>query len=362
MFRVALVGCGKIADAHASIIQMIKNSRIVGVCDQEDLMAHQFSERFIVDRIYNNLEDLLAEAYPDVVHITTPPQSHYAIARKCLEYGCHLYIEKPFTVSATEAEEIISLATERRLKITVGHDDQFTPAARRMRKLVNDGYLGDPIVHMESYYCYEMTGAYASALLGDKNHWVRNLPGQLLQNIISHGLARIAEYLNSDSPEVTACGYTSPFLLSLGENEIIDELRVIITEYKNRTAYFTFSSEMRPSLHQFRIFGSNNGLVLDHDNQTLICLRGKRYVSYLEKFIPSMNIAGQYISNFFHNARLFLARNFHTKEGMRWLIESFYESIREGKPLPIPYREIILVSRIMDRIFEKLRENMGRVS
>ena len=49
---------------------------------------------------------------------------------------------------------------------------------------------------MESYYCYDLTDpGYARALLGDKQHWVRQLPGQLLHNIISHGIARIAEFL-----------------------------------------------------------------------------------------------------------------------------------------------------------------------
>ena len=69
-------------------------------------------------------------------------------------------------------------------------------------------------MHMESYYCYELadSGAYARALLGDKDHWVRKLPGQLLQNIISHGIARIAEYLPSDGPRVFAHGLMSPML------------------------------------------------------------------------------------------------------------------------------------------------------
>ena len=84
---------------------------------------------------------------------------------------------------------------------------------------------------MESYYCYELgESGYAGALLGDKRHWVRRLPGKLLHNIISHGIARIAEFLTSESPQVMAYGFTSPFLKSIGENEIIDELRVIICE------------------------------------------------------------------------------------------------------------------------------------
>ena len=67
--------------------------------------------------------------------------------------------------------------------------------------LIQSGFLGGSPVHMESYYCYEIApSGYAGALLGDKKHWVRRLPGMLLHNIISHGVARIAEFLTGDSP------------------------------------------------------------------------------------------------------------------------------------------------------------------
>jgi len=58
---------------------------------------------------------------------------------------------------------------------------------------------------MESYYCYDLVdSAYTRMLLGDKKHWVRRLPGGLLHNVISHGIARIAEFLTSESPQVMA--------------------------------------------------------------------------------------------------------------------------------------------------------------
>lgn len=131
---------------------------------------------------------------------------------------------------------------------------------------------------MESHYCYEMSGTsdYAKALLADKQHWVRKLPGQLLHNIISHGIARIAEFLTMDTPEVVVQGFVSPVLKQMGEQEIVDELRVLISEEERTTAYFTFSSQMRPALHQFRIYGPKNGLLLDQDNETLVRLRGAR--------------------------------------------------------------------------------------
>ncbi len=148
-----------------------------------------------------------------MVHITTPPESHFDIARCCLEQGCHVYVEKPFTLDAEQAQRLIALAKEKGLKLTVGHNYQFSHAARRMRALIESGYLGGPPVHMESYYGYDLGDAsYARALLGDSHHWVRRLPGQLLQNVISHGIARIAEFLSCDDPRVIAYGSVSPLL------------------------------------------------------------------------------------------------------------------------------------------------------
>lgn len=325
-------------------------------------MAEQMFERFPVQRCFSNLAELLTEALPDVVHITTPPQSHFDIASACLNAGAHVYVEKPFTLYADQAERLIALAMEKNLKITAGHDDQFTHVARRMRRLVADGYLGGAPVHMESYYCYEMgrTG-YAGALLGDKQHWVRRLPGKLLQNIISHGIARIAEFFSTLSPQVIAYGSRSPFLKSMGESDLIDEIRVIISE-EDRTAYFTFSSQMRPSLHLFRLYGPKNGLELNHDQETLVKLRGTRFKSYVEKFVPPVIMARQYLQNLRVNLGSFLKNDFHMKSGMKFLIESFYESIRSGSPVPIPYREILLTAGIMENIFLQLDAQASRTS
>jgi predicted dehydrogenase len=355
MLKVAIVGCGKIADAHAAQIQRISGCEIIGVCDREPLMARQLADRFPIKTCYSDLRTLLTEVQPDVVHITTPPESHFNLAQICLEAGSHVYIEKPFTINESEAQALIKLANDRGLKLTAGHDDQFSHVARRLRAEVQSGFLGDKIVHMESYYGYELSETgYAGALLGDENHWVRRLPGKLLHNIISHGIARITEYLTDDDPHVMAQGFPSQFLQDKGEKEIIDELRVLITGKRGVTANFVFSSQMRPSLHQFRIYGNRNGLILDQDQETLIKLRGVKYKSYAEKFVPPVSFAKQYLGNLRTNLGHFWARDFHMKAGMKNLIESFYRSIEEGMPVPIPYREILLTARIMDSIFSQL--------
>ena len=319
-------------------------------------MARQLYQRFPIKQYFHDLGDLLSGARPDVVHITTPPQSHFSIAKVCLEAGCHVYVEKPFTLYEHEARELLAFADAKGLKVTVGHDDQFRHSARRMRALIQSGFLGGAPVHMESYYCYPLgRSGYAGALMSDKNYWVRKLPGGLLHNIISHGIARISEHLTSETPAVIAHGFISPFLRSMGETELIDELRVIIPKNRARRPTSHPLRRCASSCIQFRVFGDKNGLVIDQDQETLVKLRGKRYVSYVEKFVPPVSMAKQDVSNAITNVRRFLKRDFHMKSGMKYLIESFYSSIVQNTPVPIPYREIILTAHIMDRIFAQMR-------
>jgi len=110
MLRIAIIGCGKIADHHVQGIHRIPGAGIVAACDHEPLMARQLAERFGIGGCFADVAEMLRAPSPDVVHLTTPPQSHYALGRQCLDAGCHVYIEKPFTVTAAEAESLIDMA------------------------------------------------------------------------------------------------------------------------------------------------------------------------------------------------------------------------------------------------------------
>jgi len=359
MIKVGIIGCGKMADQHALQVQKIPSARIVAVGDKEPLMALQMSERFNIERYFTNVQEMLETTNFDVVHITTPPQSHFKLAKMCLEAGCNVYVEKPFTLSTADAEELIRLANQNWLKITAGHNAQFTHVMMRMRELVKNGYLGGKPVHIESYYCYDFRDeSYAKALLNDSNHWIRNLPGSLLQNIISHGISRIAEFLSGDSPMVMAYTFTSPFLKTISQNDIIDEVRVIIQDENSTTAYFTFSSQIQPVPNHFRLYGSKNSLILDEEHQTLIKVANKEYKSYVRYFLPPFEYAKQYLENFTVNLKKFIRKDFHLPNdaGLKTLIESFYKSVVSDSPLPLSYREIMVTSKIMDEIFSQIKK------
>lgn len=353
--KVGIVGCGKVAEEHASAIQAIGNAEIVSVCDREELMARQLAERFRVARHFADASEMLRTCRPQLVHITTPPQSHFALGKLCIEEGCSVFIEKPFTVTADEALELTALAEARGVKVTVGHNHQFSHAATEMRQLIHGGFLGGAPVHMESVFCYKIDDErYAKALLSDKNHWVRNLPGRLLHNVISHGVCKIAEFLRCDSPEVTAVGFRSPLLVRVGEQQIVDELRVMIREEAGATAYFTFSSQMGPALHQFRVHGPKNSVLVDYNQQWVVQVKNRGFRSYLNQFAPPLEFGRQHLQNGFRNIAKFVGNQFHEDSGRRRLIEMFYESIKKNGPVPIPYREIVLTSRIMDQIFRQV--------
>src|SRR5262245_60598462 len=129
VLRVAVIGCGKIADLHVQQILRIPEVKIVGVCDREPLMARQLRDRFDLDKDYDTPEELLGKERPDVVHITTSPESHLPLAERCLATGSHVYVEKPFTVTLGEAVQLINAAERNERKVTVGHNCQFTEPA-----------------------------------------------------------------------------------------------------------------------------------------------------------------------------------------------------------------------------------------
>ena len=84
----------------------------------------------------------------DAVVIATPVRTHYQLAKEALLHGKHVLVEKPLTTSVAEAEELIALAAQQRLVLTVGHTFLYNPAVHELRKMIQSGELGN-------IYCVE---------------------------------------------------------------------------------------------------------------------------------------------------------------------------------------------------------------
>jgi predicted dehydrogenase len=351
--KIAIVGCGKIADAHVEEIRKIPSVQLTAVCDLDPIMAEQLASRFAVPRWYSDAGKMLETESPDVLHITTPPQSHLALTRQAVAAGCHVYLEKPVAPRHCDAEAIIAAAVASGRKLAVNYWPNFEAQALELRRLLSTGVLGSP-VHLESFFGYDLAGEYGTALKRDPNHWVRRLPGKLFQNVLDHVLNKIVPYLDDEKPLIQAMAYRGDGIeTDTNPDQILDELRVMIRS-SNVSAYATFSSHARPIGHTLRVYGTRNTAHVDFNARTLVLERKQTFPSALGRLFPPFLSAKDYLRQALKNVNSFSHSRFHYFDGMHRLLSEFYLSIERDSPPPIPYSEILRVSAIMETIFNQV--------
>lgn len=350
--KIAIIGCGKIADAHVEEIRKIPSASLVAVCDLEPIMAEQLATRYAVPRWYSNSTQMLEEQKPDVVHITTPPNSHLALVRQALAAGAHIFLEKPVAPRAADVQAILDAAASANRQLTVNYWPNFEEHALDLRRRIASGELGD-IVHLESHYGYDLAGEYGMALRRDSQHWVHRLPGKLFQNVLDHALNKIVPYLADDNPYVHAVAYRGGTATNQQGGELLDELRVVLRA-GTTSAYVTFSAHARPVGHRLCIYGTRNTATADFQMRTVTLDRKQGFPSALGRLAPPFFAAKDYLRQGLRNTNHFARARAHYFHGMHCLLSEFYRSIEENAAPPIPHAEILRVARLMDAIFQQV--------
>ena len=191
-------------------------------------------------------------------------------------------------------------------------------------------------------------------MLGDPKHWVRRLPGSLLHNLISHGVSKVAEFLEGDAPTLFSVSFSSPYLVEHNHTEIVDEVRALLRDERGTTAFFLFTTQFGAASQELRLFGRTGNLLLDNTYRTVVRIRPSQHKSYLRYFLAPLAHAREQARNTTANVRQFIRKDFAMDFGMRKLMELFYRAIREGGPDPIPMAEIRRTARIMDTMFQQV--------
>jgi predicted dehydrogenase len=352
--RVAIVGCGKSAENHVSEIKKLACAQIVGVCDCEPLMAEQLSVRHGLKPWYSDLSLLLREQNPDVVHITTPPQSHLHIALQAIEAGCHLFVEKPLGEDALQAAELLRVTRAKGRKLTVGWTYYFGPAARAARTRVAQGAIGE-LVHIESFTAYNLSGDFGAAVLQDRNHWVHRLQGQLIQNNLDHPLAFLAEFLEPEDCTLEARAWratASPY------PNLLDELRITMTGSRT-SAHLVFSCRARPIGQSLTLVGSKGTLQIDLVNHIVTEASDSRLPGPIGRLACALDQTRQLGRQALHNFVRFVRSDFQPLPGLGFLTAEFYKCIESGGEAPIPSEQILRVSGMMDQVVQQLKNNTG---
>lgn len=140
---VGVLGLGYWGPNLAKNVAASKECRLTGLCDRDAARLEHVAAEYPGVRQTRDVDDLLRDPAVEAVAVATPVDSHYGLARTCLEAGRHVLIEKPMTRSAAEAESLIELAEVKGLTLMVDHTFNYTGAVTKLKEIMATGSLGD---------------------------------------------------------------------------------------------------------------------------------------------------------------------------------------------------------------------------
>lgn len=185
MVKLAVIGYGYWGPNIVRNFSGHHDCEVVAVCDKNPAALARVLGRHPGVRVMTDPDDIMADPEIDAVAIVTPVSYHFELAKKALENGKHVFVEKPFTATSGQAEELIELAERNNLQIMVDHTFLFTGAVRKIKQLIDDGALG-PL------YYYDSTRVNLGLFQHDVN---------VLWDLAPHDLS-IMDYLIGLEPEL----------------------------------------------------------------------------------------------------------------------------------------------------------------
>ncbi len=142
MLRVGVVGYGYWGPNIVRNFHGVQGCQVVRVCDLNPKSLDRVRRGYPAIQVTSDSDDILISSDIDAVAVITPVATHYPLAKKALENGKHLFVEKPFTQTAAQAEELVDLAEKKGLKIMVDHTFLFTAAVNKIKELIEGDVLG----------------------------------------------------------------------------------------------------------------------------------------------------------------------------------------------------------------------------
>jgi predicted dehydrogenase len=147
--QVGVIGYGYWGPNIVRNVSSLEHCDLVAICDKSAAALKRASKAYPGVRLTSDFNEVLHAPDIDAVAIITPVWTHFELAKAALENGKHVFVEKPFTSSSAQAEELIELADRKNLRIMVDHTFLFSGAVRKIRDLVDNGTLG-PLYYYDS--------------------------------------------------------------------------------------------------------------------------------------------------------------------------------------------------------------------
>src|SRR5436190_340217 len=192
VLRVGVIGYGYWGPNIVRNFQGHEKADVVAVCDKNPKSLARVRRAHPEVPVTSDQMEVLTSTQVDVVAVVTPVWTHFELAKLALENGKHVFVEKPFTSTTAQAEQLIELAERKNLKIMVDHTFLFTGAVKRIKQFVDDGTLG-------GLYYYDSTRVNLGLFQHDCN---------VIWDLAPHDLSIMNHLLHEDAEAVSATGQT----------------------------------------------------------------------------------------------------------------------------------------------------------
>ncbi len=241
--KAAVIGVGYLGKFHAEKFAALPQVDLVGVVDSDPIRAEEIGSRLAVPG-FSRLEDVIGAI--DVAAIVVPSELHYTVARKCLAAGVHVLVEKPFTKTLEEADELIRMARERDLVLQIGHLERFNPALLSLRET-----LKEPLF-IESHRLSPFPA--------------RGTDVNVVLDLMIHDIDIILNMVSSEICDIRAMGF--PVL-----TDHIDIANARLEFASGCIANVTASRVSREPLRKLRVFQSDAYISIDYLDQEISIAR-----------------------------------------------------------------------------------------
>lgn len=267
--KAAIIGTGQMGRAHLQGLRRI-GVEVHGVLGSSLEKGERFAVENGIPHTYHGLEDLMADAQVQVVHICTPNRSHYPQARAALESGKHVVAEKPLALTSVESRQLLELAQKTGLAAVLNHNFRFFPMTLEAHALAREGTLGSIRL---------IQGGYCQDWLFPPERWDwRLLPEyggvtRVISDIGSHWLDMISWITGLEVTEVSASSALfTPERINPATGQPVkienEDAAVLIARYSNgalASATWSQSSPGRDNHFWFELTGSLRSLQWDQE-------------------------------------------------------------------------------------------------
>ncbi len=161
-YKVGIIGCGRISNAHSSGYKSLESVEIVSCADVKPEVAKSLAEKFSIARTYTDYRKMLEQEELDIVSVCTWPGFHAEATIAAAESGAKgILCEKPMCLSLKEADEMIEACENNNTKLVIGHQHRYNPLWTEARRLIKEGAIGQPTLVYRSM---------SSSLLDNSTH------------------------------------------------------------------------------------------------------------------------------------------------------------------------------------------------